>query len=92
MQGSQNLQAFAADGRLSMQSFCKTCGVHVCTQPQQLDEEAVQNLPQEKRDWYERVKTIQNINVRVLDDLDLEQVKVHKFDGYAVLQPPYKNP
>ena len=92
MLGQENLQAYTAAGRQDRKSFCKICGVHICTRPQQLDDGAFQRLTQDKKDWYERVKNIQNINARVLDDLDLGKVKVSQFDGYAILQPQYKNP
>lgn len=78
-------------GMLS-KTFCKTCGVPMTNDTNEMSPEAVAALPETGREFYARQKLIRAVNARVLSGLDLSQIPVQRFDGATIIPQPYHNP
>jgi hypothetical protein len=75
-----------------LNSFCKTCGVPLGSTRRELSPEEYDGMSDNVKRWYDGAKTVQNINVRLLDGVRLQDLKIERFDGYNIIQPAYKNP
>ncbi|KAH8667809.1 glutathione-dependent formaldehyde-activating enzyme [Ilyonectria robusta] len=74
-------------------TFCKRCGVQLTNEPSILSDEAVAALPEARRQVYDMVKPKHPVNVRVLEGIDLNELKqkIQQLPGSA-RSPVYVNP
>ncbi|KAL6407092.1 glutathione-dependent formaldehyde-activating enzyme [Ilyonectria robusta] len=74
-------------------TFCKKCGVQLTNEPSILSDEAVAALPEARRQVYDMVKPKHPVNVRVLEGIDLSELKqkIQHLPGSA-RSPVYVNP
>ncbi len=90
--GTENLAYYVMSSGFLRKAFCKTCGVHIMNQLNDLTEEQVAALPEQAQVWRPRMMGCQPINLRTLDDFDFKTLKTLKLDGYNLAKPPYVNP
>ncbi|KAH7123343.1 glutathione-dependent formaldehyde-activating enzyme [Dactylonectria estremocensis] len=74
-------------------TFCKKCGVQMTNQPALQSNEAVASMSEAQRKVYNLVKSMQPVNLRVLEGIDLVGLKdkIQKIHG-ADRPPLYVNP
>jgi hypothetical protein len=72
--------------------FCKTCGVVVIQEIVPIPDEVIAKMDSTSKEWYEGSKHLTPVNLRVLNDFDLKELKANRFDGYNVIQPRYVEP
>lgn len=81
--------------KIFIKSFCKTCGVPIDNKGGSITQEILDAIPEPGRTWVAMGKTHTCLNTRVLDGLDLEQLKKSK--GFSRMEtwnlpPLYENP
>jgi len=74
--------------------FCRTCGVHIMNEMNDMTPEQVASLPPGARAFRESARDMFPTNIRILNDFDFEQIKdkVYLNDGYDMIKPMYVNP
>ncbi|KAI1342323.1 glutathione-dependent formaldehyde-activating enzyme [Xylariaceae sp. FL0016] len=93
VQGRENLASYQGVGRgFWSKSFCRTCGVHVLNELMPLTEEQLAGLSPETRAWTWGGKAFFPINLRVMNGVDVRELKTIKADGYGKIRPKYEEP
>lgn len=95
IQGRQNLTYYVSRAGSSwLKGFCKTCGVQIMNEPNPLAPDHAESSSSEAEASGEGQLDWLPINIRILDDLDLDVIKdkVEKYDGWNLAKPPYVNP
>ncbi|KAI1268989.1 glutathione-dependent formaldehyde-activating enzyme [Xylariaceae sp. FL1019] len=92
IQGKENLELYITGNKTCGKSFCKICGVPVHNEILKFSDEEIAAMPQEKKDWVVGGQNLCPINLRVINGLDVTELKTVKFNGYEKLQPPYEEP
>ncbi|MCJ1437089.1 hypothetical protein MMC27_006474 [Xylographa pallens] len=78
--GSEHLTGYVFGQRTYEHKFCSICGVSVCLKPLDPGEEYTKDWPPERRkELTQRLKTT-TINIRVLQDVDVRDVKEVKIE------------
>ncbi|MCJ1283673.1 hypothetical protein MMC26_003004 [Xylographa opegraphella] len=90
--GGEHLTGYVFGKRTYEHKFCSICGVSVCLKPLDISEEVTKDWPLEKREeLMERLKTT-TINIRILQDVDVrdvKQVKIIRDNEMSQVPPPY---
>ncbi|KAI8633339.1 glutathione-dependent formaldehyde-activating enzyme [Xylariaceae sp. FL1651] len=90
--GEENLKLYLSGKKAAGRMFCKICGVPVYTKVMQLTDEEVAAMNEAAQKWYLGSKDLIPLNLRVINGLNVKDLKPNKFDGYNVIQPPYVEP
>jgi hypothetical protein len=72
--------------------FCKTCAVPIDNKSVELTDEQREALPEAPKQWYDSGKDYCGINIKALNGVDLESLKISKVDGWNAAKPMYVNP
>lgn len=74
-------------------TFCKVCGVNIGNEAAPISEAEAAALSPELRGFHELAKTLATMNLRVLDGVDLAQLKeATRAKEGAGAEPKYVNP
>lgn len=92
VQGEENLTYYQTQKAVFLKSFCKTCGSTLDNQPKDFTAEELAKLPEGARNWVAKAGTSRNLNIRLLDGVDLKELKTERFDGFNIIKPVYVNP
>jgi hypothetical protein len=94
MNGRENMSYYSFSKRVTRKGFCKTCGLHVTNELNpSLTEDEVAALPDRAKQWREHQKTNCGLNIRLLNDFDIDSPKtIKKLDLWNIIQPMYVNP
>ncbi len=90
--GTENLSYQVFGHRVWRHSFCKTCGVYIATDPNELSEEEIAALPESVRAFRADKGDKRPFNLRVLNGFDVKSVKPMQVDGWTRQTPGYVNP
>ncbi|KAI3336760.1 glutathione-dependent formaldehyde-activating enzyme [Xylariaceae sp. AK1471] len=90
--GQENLGLYLFGKKSAGKTFCKICGVPVHNQMMQFTEEEIAAMSEATRKWCIGGKDLAPINLRLINDLNVKDLNVDRFDGYAAIQPPYVEP
>ncbi|CAG9956878.1 unnamed protein product [Clonostachys rosea f. rosea IK726] len=93
IQGSEHLSTYAS-GMLKAweKAFCSQCGVFVVRRPLPIPDEVAVHIPAAAREWTVDAQHLLPLNLKLLDGVDISQLKITHIDGYDVIPPPYVNP
>lgn len=79
--------------RIVAKKFCKICGVNITNAAAEMSDEDIAKLDENYKRMQQRVQTMSPLNLRVLDDVRLSDIKnaeeVTRGTGIGV---PYVNP
>ncbi|KAI1409676.1 glutathione-dependent formaldehyde-activating enzyme [Hypoxylon sp. FL1857] len=92
IQGEENLKTYLFGSMLWGKPFCKICGVSVHNQSPSLTEEELNAMPEDRRDFIRGGLDLTPINLRIFNDLDVEDLNVGHYDGYNKNPPLYVEP
>ncbi|KAK4226374.1 hypothetical protein QBC38DRAFT_480820 [Podospora fimiseda] len=92
IQGSVNLSSYVFGYQAWRRWFCKTCGVYIYTDPNDLTEEGIASLPENIRTFREKMGHVRPFNLQVLDGFDLKSIEAPVNDGWTKQKPEYINP
>ncbi|KAK3985102.1 Mss4-like protein [Cladorrhinum sp. PSN332] len=92
IQGSENLTPYTFGHKSWRRWFCKTCGVYLYTDPNELTKEEVAALPEGARSFRDKMAHARPFNLQVLDGFDLGSIEAPVNDGWKNQKPEYVNP
>lgn len=93
VQGRENLRTYQFATGIVVKTFCKTCGVNVTNEAADLSEEQVAALPDFLRGFYAGQKLQCGLNLRVLNDYNVKDIKEPTRSTFTVnIEPLYVNP
>ncbi|KAK0642861.1 glutathione-dependent formaldehyde-activating enzyme [Cercophora newfieldiana] len=93
IQGTENLGSYVFGTKKAAKKFCKTCGVNMVNLAADLDEEEVAKLDENSKRMFEGIKTMCPLNLRVLNDVNLSDIKdAEMATRGADMGPAYVNP
>ncbi|KAK4211276.1 hypothetical protein QBC37DRAFT_427304 [Rhypophila decipiens] len=81
---SKNLVSYAFNRGVFNKTFCKTCGVYLTNEvTTTTSPEEMAAWPEDTKAFYERVKHVRPLNIRVLNDFDFSTIefKIERLDG-----------
>ncbi|KAK3898450.1 hypothetical protein C8A05DRAFT_37960 [Staphylotrichum tortipilum] len=90
--GRESLSYYTFGHHVWRHSFCKTCGVYVATDQNELSDEEVAALPEAIRAFRVDKADKRPFNLRVLNGFDVKSVKAMQVDGWTRQMPGYVNP
>lgn len=86
--GKENTTAYAFGRKFNQTPFCKTCGVACYGVPVGPPQEVVDQLPEAKKEFVEKLRRIQPLYVRVMDGVEWDDINVEQSDegteGYVL--------
>ncbi|CAH0028271.1 unnamed protein product [Clonostachys rhizophaga] len=93
IQGTEHLSTYAS-GMLKAweKAFCSQCGVFVVRRPLPIPDEVSVHIPAAVREWTVDAQHLLPLNLKLLNGVDISQLKITHIDGYDVIPPPYVNP
>ncbi|KAH8652126.1 glutathione-dependent formaldehyde-activating enzyme [Xylariales sp. PMI_506] len=93
IEGAENTTRYSYGGLRGWEKyFCKNCGTFIGRIPRPIPEEVAANLPEMARKWTVDMHHLRPINLRILNGVDLKEIKATHIDGYDNIPPPYVNP
>jgi hypothetical protein len=96
IQGEENLERYhfkPGHGRLVFKTFCKNCGVQMTNPPNDgLTEEQIAALSDDRKAFLERIKDTVPVNVRILNDVRLRDIKEPYQNKGRQFGTDYENP
>lgn len=92
IQGAENLSYYVCASGNWRKAFCKTCGVQIMNDLNPLSDEEVAAQPEEARERRNRLMGYRPVNMRTLDNFDLDTVKVSQASTSEKMEPLYVNP
>lgn len=92
IEGREHLGMYSFGKKTGEKSFCKICGVPVHNELSQPTAEELAAMTDEERDWRLGGLALAPVNLRVINDLDVNELTVTQFEGYTVWRPPYVEP
>lgn len=92
--GLENCVKYSFGRKIVTKAFCKTCGVCICNTAADLSQEEYEALSEEFKKWVDASRQFCVLNLRVLNNWDLEQIKekIEKTSGGREFEPRYVNP
>ncbi|KAF2971750.1 hypothetical protein GQX73_g1852 [Xylaria multiplex] len=90
--GKENLGRYIFGNKFTEKTFCKICGVPIHTEILDFTEEELAVKSKEERDWIVSVQSFSPVNLRIINGLDVNDLKASQFHGYSTLQPSYLEP
>ncbi|KAH8655354.1 Mss4-like protein [Xylariales sp. PMI_506] len=92
IQGEENLTKYVFGREVAAKSFCRFCGIPVCSKYRELPQEEVVAMPKQAQSRYHFGQEHTSINVRLLEGVHLDSLPVEKADGWNNTQAGYVNP
>ncbi|KAI0509722.1 glutathione-dependent formaldehyde-activating enzyme [Xylaria bambusicola] len=92
IEGRENLGMYFFGKKHSGKTFCKICGVPVHNELVEPSTEELAAMTDEEKIKRLGGISLSPINLRVIHDLNVNDLSVYQFDGYSIFQPPYVEP
>ncbi|KAI3330700.1 glutathione-dependent formaldehyde-activating enzyme [Ustulina deusta] len=92
IEGKENLGMYLFGRKTSGKTFCKICGVPIHNEVMKFTEEELATKTGKEKDWILGGQSLAPVNLRIINDFDVENLNAIQFQGYSVHQPPYINP
>ncbi|KAH8680898.1 Mss4-like protein [Xylariales sp. PMI_506] len=93
IQGTENLSEYSMGKGISLKGFCKICGVPIQNKSiDSLSEEQKAALGPETLNWTKVARLSRGINMRIIDEVNVDEVEKYQFDGWSKIEPVYVNP
>lgn len=92
IQGEDNVTIYRFNLGVWGKAFCKTCGVYLYGKHHPAPEEVVAQMPEEHKKWVVDGAHLRPLNMRILDGVDLKEMNMAHFQGYAGIPPGYTEP
>lgn len=78
--GKENTTTYAFGKKFNQAPFCKTCGVACYGVPVGPPQEVVDKLPDDKKEFVEKLRRIQPLYVRAMDGVEWDEIHVEQSD------------
>ncbi|KAI1105858.1 glutathione-dependent formaldehyde-activating enzyme [Jackrogersella minutella] len=92
IEGKENLGVYLFNTKVFGKTFCKICGIPVHNEPQPISEERMNELEEGQRNFLNGSMDIEPINLRLFDDLNVNDLNVAHYDGYNKNPSRYVEP
>ncbi|KAI1427815.1 glutathione-dependent formaldehyde-activating enzyme [Xylaria sp. FL1777] len=92
IEGKENLGMYIFGKKTSGKTFCKICSVPIHNVALEFTEEELATKTDKERDWILGGQSLAPINLRTINEFDVNDLNVSQFQGYSVFQPPYVEP
>jgi len=92
IQGEDNVTVYGFNLGLWSKAFCKTCGIHLYAVHNMPSDEAVAKMPETTKQWAIGAAHLRPLNLRVLNGVDLKELKLIHNDGYSNIPGNYIEP
>lgn len=92
IEGEENLTTYLFNSMLWGKTFCKICGVPIHNKCEPITEEELNGMPEDRRNFIKGGQALTPINLRIFNDLNVEDLNVVQFDGYNKNLPMYVEP
>ncbi|KAI0152366.1 glutathione-dependent formaldehyde-activating enzyme [Hypoxylon sp. NC0597] len=92
IEGEENLTTYLFNSMLWGKTFCKICGVPIHNKCEPITEEELNAMPEDRRNFIKGGQALTPINLRIFNDLNVEDLNVVQFDGYNKNLPMYVEP
>ncbi|KAI1178451.1 glutathione-dependent formaldehyde-activating enzyme [Nemania sp. FL0916] len=92
IEGKENLGMYLFGLKSTGKTFCKVCGVPIHSQMMKFTEEELASKSEKEKDWILGGQSLAPVNLRIINDLDVNDLNASRFDGYTAFQPPYVEP
>lgn len=79
---------YSFGGGVWRKSFCRTCGVPVHNRIEDYTPAQIEELPVEQQQWARDHLDWSPVNLRVMDGIDLGELKIKRIDGSTRSGPP----
>ncbi|KAH7030879.1 glutathione-dependent formaldehyde-activating enzyme [Microdochium trichocladiopsis] len=92
IQGEENVTVYRFNLGVWGKAFCKTCGIYLYGKYHSPPEAAIANLSEEGKKWVLGGAHLRPLNIRILNGVDLKELKLSHSDGYTNIPPGYTEP
>ncbi|KAI1651608.1 Mss4-like protein [Daldinia loculata] len=86
--GATGMGYYSFGGGVWRKSFCRTCGVPVHNRIEDYTPAQIEELPVEQQQWARDHLDWSPVNLRVMDGIDLGELKIKRIDGSTRSGPP----
>ncbi|KAI8962974.1 Mss4-like protein [Daldinia sp. FL1419] len=86
--GAERMGYYSFGGGVWRKSFCRTCGVPVHNRIEDYTPEQILQLPVEQQQWTRDHLDWSPVNLRVMDGVNLSELKIKRIDGSTRSGPP----
>lgn len=76
--GKENTTTYAFGRKFNQAPFCKTCGVACYGVPVGPPQDVVNNLPDDKKEFVEKLRRVQPLYVRAMDAVEWDEIHVEQ--------------
>lgn len=90
-----NIGRYSFGYSVEAKTFCRVCGVNLTNTRNALSDNQVSLLPTKIQEFYRMPLTEHAVNARVLDGVDIEKLRIKRFDEAAedpAMRNEYINP
>ncbi|KAI1278157.1 glutathione-dependent formaldehyde-activating enzyme [Xylaria sp. FL0933] len=92
IEGKENLAMYTFGRKTSGKTFCKICSIPIHNEVLKFTDEELAAKTKEDRDWILGGQNLAPVNLRIINNLDVSDLNVSRFQGYTAWHPPYVEP
>ncbi|KAI1365475.1 glutathione-dependent formaldehyde-activating enzyme [Xylaria arbuscula] len=91
-EGEENIGSYLFNKNIVNKRFCKICGVPIGSVGVELTDEELAKFDANTQGWHKSFKGKVALNLRLVDGLDVKDLKTTRMDGYGLIKPGYVEP
>ncbi|KAI1347317.1 glutathione-dependent formaldehyde-activating enzyme [Xylaria sp. FL0043] len=92
IEGKETLAMYTFGRKTSGKTFCKICSIPIHNEVLKFTDEELAAKIKEDRDWILGGQNLAPVNLRIINNLDVSDLNVSRFQGYTAWHPPYVEP
>lgn len=92
IEGEDNLSFYMFNKRWFAKGFCKTCGTATHNAAQPIPQGELDQMSEKIRGFFDPVSKVAPINLRIFNDLNVNDLNIKHIDGYNEHEPRYVEP
>ncbi|KAI1298391.1 glutathione-dependent formaldehyde-activating enzyme [Xylaria venustula] len=92
IEGIENLGMYTFGRKTAGKTFCKICNVPIHNEVLKFTEEELATKTEKEREYILGGQSFAPVNLRIINNFDVNDLNVRQFDGYSEHQPAYVEP
>jgi hypothetical protein len=92
MCGQESCTEYRMGRGVFVKKFCRVCGVQFTNATVDMTDDEIKAKLGENPSWFYQFRKVIGVNLRVLDGIDPNCLRVSQLDGFNTIKPAYTNP